>query len=51
MEYDLTGMAGEVAKAINGDGIGPLTEAQRRKVDKAVEKYAKRAVKIIVSHI
>ena len=50
MEYDLTGMAGEICEILNGEGIGPLTGVQRRKLYKVIEKYAKRAIKIITDN-
>ena len=50
-EYDLTGMAGEIAEVLTGKlGLFGVTPSQRQKLNRIVEKYAKRVVTIVRDH-
>jgi hypothetical protein len=48
VEYDLTGMGSEIKAVL---GIKSITEAQRKRIENIVWKYAKRQVKIVADHI
>jgi len=47
VEYDLTQMGTEIRAIF---GIKTVTNAQRKKLDKIVTKYAKRQVETVLAH-
>jgi hypothetical protein len=47
VEYDLTYMGTEIRAVF---GIKTVTDAQRKKLDKIVTKYAKRQVETVLAH-